>query len=455
MFISACVVTASCVLAIVAAQRGVISPLVSACGYNLPPSVVCINKYAAVMPYPFERPVFRSGPVDPGDNFQSTNVPKDPSFALTKNASFLVFDKARGLKILGRKPTYKFMFTLKNFIHEAPVYLPAQNKLIFSELAYGSVALFSIDLSASPPTLSTFNPDPPVYGVNGGTLYKGLVYLLVEGSKPFGNGTLQEPGIVVLDPATNKVRTLLNNYYGTYFNSPNDITIDAKGDIFFTDALYGWQQNLTARAPALETAAYRFRPSTGSVNIVENGLIEPNGIGLSPDEKTMYITDSGAGYSTIYLPPNVPLPPLAYNATNPRTVFAYDVRNSPGGKFLVNKRPIYLTQTYLPDGFHVARNGYLLVAAGVGYVLIFFINRCNKLCFFFSLLSWFFFFGFVQTLCVPKKSAKQSRDDKKTVSMCSTRMVPSSSASRPIFPSAISNSQVPNTNSCGCSVWAA
>lgn len=352
-------------LTIVSAQRGVISPLASSCG-SLPPSVVCINKYAAVIPYPFERPVYRGGPKDPGDTFPSTSVPKDPSFALTKNASFIVFDEKRGLEILGANPTYEFIFKLKPFVHEAPVYIPSQNKIIFSEFGYGAVPQLVVDLSTTPPSLSEFTPDPPVYGINGGTYYKGLVYWLVSGSKPFGNGTLQEPGIVVLDPKTNKVSTLLNNYFGTYFNSPNDITIDRHGDIFFTDALYGWQQNLTARAPALETATYRFRPSTGVVSIVENGLIEPNGIGLSPDEKTMYITDSGAGYSTIYEPPDVPIPPLSYNATNPRTVYAYDVRRTPVGKVLINRRPIYLAQTFVPDGFHVARNGYLLVAAGNG-----------------------------------------------------------------------------------------
>lgn len=317
------------------------------------------------MPYPFERPVYRGGE-DPGDNFPSTNVPKDPSFALIKNASFIVFDEKRGLRILGKNPAYKFMFKLRPYIHEAPVYIPSQNKILFSEFAYGVISQLSIDLSAETPTLSQFTSDPPVYGINGGVYRKGLVYWLVSGSKPFGNGTLQEPGIVVLDPKTNKVSTLLNNYFGTYFNSPNDIAIDSHGDIFFTDALYGWQQNLTARAPALETAVYRFRPSTGAVNIIENGLVEPNGIGLSPNEKTMYITDSGAGYSTIYLPPGVPLPPLSYNATNPRTVYAYDVRRTPVGKTLINRRPIYLSQTFLPDGFHVARNGYLLVAAGNG-----------------------------------------------------------------------------------------
>lgn len=119
---------------------------------------------------------------------------------------------------------------------------------------------------------------------------------------------------------------------------------------------------------ALPTAVYRFRPSTGAVNVIENGLVEPNGIDFSLDEKTLYITDSGAFYNNIYSPPGVPLPPLNYNSTDRRTVYAYDmVKESPGRKCLISPRPIYVTQEGAPDGFHVARSGYLLAGAGRGY----------------------------------------------------------------------------------------
>ena len=40
----------------------------------------------------------------------------------------------------------------------------------------------------------------------------------------------------MLDPYTGNVTTLLNNYYGTQINSPNDLFIDSVGDIFFTDS---------------------------------------------------------------------------------------------------------------------------------------------------------------------------------------------------------------------------
>jgi sugar lactone lactonase YvrE len=51
-----------------------------------------------------------------------------------------------------------------------------------------------------------------------------------------GNGNReQRPSIIALDPNTNKTTTLLNNYYGWYFNNIDDMDVDSRGDIWFTD----------------------------------------------------------------------------------------------------------------------------------------------------------------------------------------------------------------------------
>lgn len=375
----------ACVLSTALAHDGVIRPLAKLCRPDLP-NTVCIKRYAAVMPSPFERPVFRGQGSPADDAFQRTNVTNDESFELTRTASFIVFDKKRGLKILGSNPTNQIIFKVSPYIHEAPVYIPEENKIIFSDFSATFVPPLVIDLNASPPTLSNLTTEPPVFGINGGKYFKGRIYWAVSGIKRRVDLPIQEAGIVALDPATGKVTTVLNNYFGTHFNSPNDLILTRCGDIFFTDGLYGYQQNLSDRAPALQTAVYRFRPSTGVVQVVDTGLVQPNGIGISPDEKTLYVTDSGAGYSTIYSPPGVPLPPLTYNATSPRVVYAYDTRDTPAGKILIHRRPIWLTQEFLPDGFQVARNGYILTATGTGYVFYLFLLFARSpapRCFFF------------------------------------------------------------------------
>jgi len=96
--------------------------------------------------------------------------------------------------------------------------------------------------------------------------------------------------------------------------------------------------------------------------VVEDTLTQPNGIALSPDLRTVYISDTGA----IGGPIDASLGPqgFGFNATGKRTIYAYDL--SSDATYLSNKHPIYLTQDGAPDGLRVARNGYVVTAAGQG-----------------------------------------------------------------------------------------
>lgn len=174
-------------------------------------------------------------------------------------------------------------------------------------------------------------------------------------------GTEQRPGIRTLDPHTNKTTTLLNNYFGYYFNCVDDLFVDASGAVWFTDPFYSWFNRLTDTAPQLPAASYRFDPRTGSVSVVDTSLHEPNGIALSPDGKHVYISDTGAvsGDVTPAGPPGSP-----WNQTGARTVFKFDVIDN--GTKIANKRPIWLSQDWVPDGLKVAANGYVLTGAGSG-----------------------------------------------------------------------------------------
>lgn len=58
--------------------------------------------------------------------------------------------------------------------HEAPVYAPATNKLYFSEINPYSAVQLVIDLDEEPPVFGSLVTDPPVYGLNGGTIHNGL-----------------------------------------------------------------------------------------------------------------------------------------------------------------------------------------------------------------------------------------------------------------------------------------
>lgn len=234
------------------AQTGVVSPLVQQCG---PSNVVCVNRYAAVMPYHFFRSDSFNGTSIP---FSATSVPNDTSFSLLNNTNFVVYDRAKGLPLLGANPTYEKMFNVSEAVHEAPVYVPGLNKLFLSQLAppAGFLPQLVVDLNANPPTLSEFLSDPPVYAPNGGTFHGGLIYwgelsdilqsleaswaraYMSKGASGGNNsigGTEQRSGIRTLNPYTNKTTTLLNNYFGWYFNTVDDLFVDPKGDVWFTD----------------------------------------------------------------------------------------------------------------------------------------------------------------------------------------------------------------------------
>ena len=212
-------------------QTGVVNPLAELCNASLP-SVLCINKYASVMPYHFFRP---SSFALTEYTFGSTSVPNDASFGLVNQSDFLVFDRTRGLELLGPEPSYELVFSLPPVVNEAPVYVASQNKLYFSRLTNGFLPQLVIDLNAKPPALSEYLPDPPVYGVNGATFHNGLIYWGASGGNISIGGTEQRSGIRTLDPATNKSTTILNNYFGSYFNGVDDLFVHPNGDIWFTD----------------------------------------------------------------------------------------------------------------------------------------------------------------------------------------------------------------------------
>lgn len=139
---------------------------------------------------------------------------------------------------MGSKPSHEYMFHVSNAVHEAPVYVPSQNKLYFSQLAPppGYLPQIVVDLNQDPPTMSEYLSDPPVYAPNGGTFHDGKILWGASGGNMSIGGTEQRPSLRVLDPQTNKTTNLVNNYFGYYFNTIDDLVVHKKtDDIWFTD----------------------------------------------------------------------------------------------------------------------------------------------------------------------------------------------------------------------------
>ncbi len=93
--------------------------------------------------------------------------------------------------------------------------------------------------------------------------------------------------LVSINPETKKIAVVTDKYKGTRYNAPNDLVVDKTGGIYFTDPLFRAPQPL----PQEKEAVY-YRSSDGKVTRLLDNLKAPNGIILSPDEKTLYVIPS-------------------------------------------------------------------------------------------------------------------------------------------------------------------
>ncbi|THZ88417.1 hypothetical protein D6C84_00907 [Aureobasidium pullulans] len=235
-------------------------------------------------------------------------------------------------------------------IHEAPVYVPGINNLFVGVLEQGYLPQLFVDLNQDPPTLSEFESDPPVYAPNGGTYHGGLVYWgRAGGGNNSIGGTEQRPGIRVLDPTSNKTTTLLNNYFGFYFNGLDDLIVDSSSDIWSTDPDYAWNGNRTDTTPQLHAQTYRF-PSFPPVN---SGWLKIHSVNpMASPSPLMPKTFTFAILSLVV------------------TVYRYDIVDADAASALINKRPFYYSQEWVPDGVNVAANGFVVAGVGMGVDVI-------------------------------------------------------------------------------------
>lgn len=86
-------------------------------------------------------------------------------------------------------------------------------------------------------------------------------------------------------------RSVLTNYHGRRFNSTNDVIYAKDGSIWFTDPDYGFEQGFRS-PPELPNQIYRYDESSGNIRAMADDLLKPNGLCFSPDEHTLYVTDT-------------------------------------------------------------------------------------------------------------------------------------------------------------------
>lgn len=106
-----------------------------------------------------------------------------------------------------------------------------------------------------------------------------------------------------------KARVLASSFDGKVFARPNDLVVDKKGGVYFTDSGANPQQQNAqppaarsdglAASPTANPAVYHISPE-GKLQRIADDIGRPNGIQLSPDEKTLYVANTNGEYVLAY-----------------------------------------------------------------------------------------------------------------------------------------------------------
>lgn len=147
-----------------------------------------------------------------------------------------------------------------------------------------------------------------------------------------------------------RITVIADQHQGKRLNSPNDVVVKSDGSIWFTDPTYGIMSDYEGFKSEPEQATrnvYRVDPATGAVTAVVTDFLQPNGLAFSPDERILYVADSGA----------------SHDPDAPRHIRAFDV--GADGR-LSGDRVAAVVDAGVPDGFRVDTNGNLWTSAGDG-----------------------------------------------------------------------------------------
>jgi gluconolactonase len=217
---------------------------------------------------------------------------------------------------------------------EGPAYFPAGRYLIWSDIPNDRMLRFD-ETSNS---VSIFRS--PAGHSNGNTVDRqGRLVSCEHGNRRVSR--TEHDG---------SITTLASHYNGNRLNSPNDAVVKSDDSIWFTDPAYGIDSDYEGHKSDSEIGAchvYRVDPQSGEISIVADDFVRPNGIAFSPDERRLYVVDTGA----------------THVKDGPRHIRVFDVGE--GGR--LSGGQVFATSTAgLFDGLRLDEAGRIWTSAGDG-----------------------------------------------------------------------------------------
>ena len=150
--------------------------------------------------------------------------------------------------------------------------------------------------------------------------------------------------------ADGSIKVLVDRFEGARFNSPNDLTLDSRGRIYFTDPRYGDRRDMEIKDAAgkLVEGVYRIDSNGSVTRIITHEVDRPNGLAITPDDKQLFVADNNNN---------------AVGAA--RKLWRFDLREN--GSIVPDSRKMVFDwgTSRGPDGIELDRKGRLFVAGGL------------------------------------------------------------------------------------------
>ena len=219
---------------------------------------------------------------------------------------------------------------------EGPVYFPAGRYVLFSDIPNNRI----MRLDEDDDHCNVFRQ--PSMNSNGNTIDREGRLITCEHSGRRVTRTELDGSITII----------ADSYNGKKLNSPNDVVVASDGSIWFTDPAYGiggYYEGIKAAPEQEKHNVFRVDPKTGDIKVVVDDFVEPNGIAFSPDEKKLYIIDTGFTDGP-------------HNPSHIR-VFDADVEN---GKLSNSKVFAEMPKPSITDGMRADRDGRIWCSVGWG-----------------------------------------------------------------------------------------
>ena len=172
---------------------------------------------------------------------------------------------------------------------EGPVWVPELNAVLFTDVPENKMYRWDnangLSVYLDPSGYTGIAPNDIKSGANGLILDpKGNLLIAQHGDRRIAmvEKPLTKPG---------SFKTIIAEYDGKRFSSPNDLILTKNGDLYFTDPPYGLKGNGDPLKEIAENGVYRL-DTKGKVTQIYSSLNRPNGLAFSPDESVLYVANS-------------------------------------------------------------------------------------------------------------------------------------------------------------------